>query len=89
MMTIEELLEIIDEEKIPLDSEVFVYADHAQNKEGMSGVEISRSPVDKNCPESMIWERGDDDDLEDYYSEYDLEDYDRNGKITAVTILGW
>ena len=86
MMTIKELLEIIEEEQIPLDAEIFIEADHGENKEGASSITVSRSELEDD-PEDMIWEY--DDDLSDYYDEESLEEYDPNGKITAITIFGW
>lgn len=85
MVTIEELLEIIKEEQIPLDAEIFIEADHGQHKEGASSITVSRSELE-NDPEDMIWEYG---DLSDYYDEESLKEYDPNGKITAITVFGW
>ena len=84
-MTVIEFKEYLKERNIPDDAEIVVFADHGQNFELSSGCNFSRSNLQRDM-ESMIWE------YEGYENDYDedyLEEYPKDGKITAVTIYGW
>lgn len=84
-MKVRELLDYIQENKIPENADVFIFADHGQNGENASDACFSRS-VDTDDYDEMIWEF---DGFEDgYYNEDVMEKYDKRGAITAICIYG-
>lgn len=84
-MKVRDFLDYIEENKIPDDAKMFIWADHGQNGEVASDANFSRS-VDTSEYEEMIFEF---DGYEDgYYDEEYLEEYNKNGTITAVCLYG-
>jgi hypothetical protein len=81
-MTIKELKEIIKEECIPDTAEIYIFTDHGQEDERAYSYIISRSKLGDDV-EEMVWEF---ESMEDYYDEDVLEEYDKDGTITAVLI---
>lgn len=83
-MTLGRLKELQQELNIPDEAMICVYADHGQDCELSYSLTVSRS-MDTNCPDSMIWEYS---NYKDVYDDDALEEYDVNGKITAICING-
>lgn len=77
-MTVKELKEYLA--NIPNDAEVLI--EYGQNKERAESFVQSRS---KNCDDTddMIFEW---DEWREYYGDEAVEEYDKNGKVTAVLI---
>ncbi len=83
-MTLGELKEKQKKLNIPDEAVIYVYADHGQDFELSYGLDVSRS-IDVDCLESMIWEYS---NYKEVYDDDALEEYDVNGKITAICING-
>lgn len=87
-MTVMELIVALDEIGAANDAEVFIEADHGQDKEPACSIVVSRTSKDSEYfgdPGAMIWE-WETDNLADFYDEDDLDDYDFDGPVTAVLI---
>lgn len=87
-MTVMELIVALDEIRASNDAEVFIEADHGQNKEHACSLVVSRTSKDSEDfgdPNAMIWE-WETDNLADFYDDGALDDYDFNGPVTAVLI---
>lgn len=71
--------------KIPEDAIVFIECDHGQQLEEAYNITMSRSEVTEKHPDpdSMIFEY---DNWREVYDEESIEEYDENGKVTAVLI---
>jgi hypothetical protein len=82
-VTVKELKEWFIEDNIPDDAVVFVHADHGQHGEEMCAGLVSRDNTDDF--NSMVWEFY---DYEKCYDEEALESYPKDGKITAICLLG-
>lgn len=84
-MTVMELIVALDSIGAPNDAEVFLMADHAQNKEQACSVVVSRSPIEEYAdPDAMIWEW--EGDYSVFYDDDDMAAYDTTAPITAVMI---
>ncbi|MGL5330685.1 MAG: hypothetical protein ACRDD7_15565 [Peptostreptococcaceae bacterium] len=80
-MTIRELKETIERLQLDDDVEIFIHADHGQNEERADFALPSRSKV--TYGDEMVWEYG---YFEEDYDEDVIEEYDVDGKITAICI---
>lgn len=83
-MTLGRLKELQKELNIPDDAEIYVYADHGQDFENAYCIEVSRSE-NLEYEDMRIWEWQ---NYKDTYDDDALEEYDENGKITAICICG-
>lgn len=83
-MTLGELKELQKELNIPDEAVICVLANYGQDCEMAHGLIVSRS-IDTDCPDSMIWEYS---NYKEVYEDDALEEYDVNGKITAICING-
>lgn len=83
-MTLGRLKELQQELNIPDKAVIYVYADHGQDCEISYGMDVSRS-THLESPEMMIWEYS---NYKDVYDNDALEEYDVDGKITAICING-
>lgn len=85
-MTVKELKKLLDKIGVPDTAEVYVEADHGQNKENAANVIVSRCPADHKYfgdPDAMVWEYS---NYRDVYDEDALDEYNENGPVTAVLI---
>ncbi len=81
LMKAKELREFLN--GIPDDAKIFLKCDHGENIESGDLVVISRSEIEGNDYDAMIFEY---DDWKEYYEECLVNNYPVNGKITAVLI---
>lgn len=81
--TVKDLKEWFAENNVPEDAAVFIHAEHSfQGDQVYSGM-VSRSPLaDFN---EMVWEF---DNYEDAYDLDALEAYPKDGKVTAICLVG-
>lgn len=48
-MQVHDLIKAFEEENMPDDAEVFIEADHGQNKEPVNSITVSRTPIQNCC----------------------------------------
>ena len=80
-MNVGRFKELIKEFDIPDDAEIFLCTDHGQTEEKSYEICPSRSEV--TYGEDMIWESK---EFREIYDEWALQEYNENGKVTAICI---
>lgn len=83
-MKVKELFETLKQRGVPDDAEIFVWAYHGDDGECVSSIDVSRS-TNLGAYNEMIFEFK---NYEKIYDEDCLEEYNKDGKITAVCLYG-
>lgn len=85
-MTLQDLIQEFTEYRIPMNADVFIEADHGQNKEAAYSLVVSRTPITSDeygDPDAMVWEY---ENWREIYDEDAIEEYDEDAPVTAVLI---
>lgn len=83
-MTVKEFKKWVKDNKVPDCADIFIWADHGQNGELGSSCVVSKSDTIDGW-DTMVWEY---DNYEECYDEDVVDEYPKNGYVTAITIFG-